>query len=159
MIPTERVQLIKDNFIEFSFESIDGEEITPDFEVFQGLSSAEQYYLASIYNWDDGTTVLDWIIDSPKCDRGTAIMIFWMAEPDYYFDFTLETIDDWAKDVWLLLQKIISKMRNEAFTTSNFGFSPAENGYQTNWDSANGIWELPDALVKGTTGPQPIELE
>jgi hypothetical protein len=31
-------------------------------------------------------------------------MIFWMAEPDYYFENTEETVDYWGKDVWMLLQ-------------------------------------------------------
>lgn len=159
IITPSRVKLIRNHFFEFSFDDNESEEeIIPDFEIFKTLSSAEQYYLASIYNWDDGTIVLDWIIDSPRCDRGTAIMIFWMAEPDYYFDYTQENIDDWAKDVWLLLQKILTKIKNEKFKRSRYGFNPSKNGYQTKWESAKGIWDLPNELIKGTKGIKPIAI-
>ena len=153
-----RVKLIRKHFFEFSFDSENDEDFIPDFEKFKQLSSAEQYYLASFYNWDDGTTVLNWIIDSPKCDKGTATMIFWMDEQDYFFDFTLETVEEWARDVWKLLQKIISKMNNGEFKSSKFGFSPIKNGYRTDWPSATGLWELPGELTKGTSGIKPIAL-
>ena len=159
MISPERAKFIKDNFFEFSFDEDESEEeVTPDFKLFQTLDSAEQYFIASEYNWDDGTTVLDWIIDSEICDKGTATMIFWMAEPDYYFDYTEETIDDWAKEVWKLLQKIITKVKNGEFTKSKYGFNPTKNGYQTEWESAKGIWELPNDLIKGNKGIKPIAI-
>jgi len=159
IITPKRVNLIREHFYEFSFGSDDfEEEIIPDFEVFKSLSSAEQYFLASEYNWDDGTIVLDWIVDSQKCDQGTATMIFWMAEPDYYFDYTEETIDDWGKDVWLLLQKIILKFKDKEFASSKFAFNPRGNGYKTDWDSAKGIWELPKELIKGNRGLKPIAI-
>lgn len=94
IILPHRIKLVEKHFFEFSFDSEDEEVPIPNFEIFNELSSAEQYYLASIYNWDDGITILNWIIDSTKCDKGTAIMIFWMSEPDYYFDHAEETIDD-----------------------------------------------------------------
>ena len=159
IISSKRVKFIKDNFFEFTFQDEDSEkEVIPDIKAFQSLTSAEQYFLASIYNWDDGTTVLDWIIDSEICDKGTATMIFWMAEPDYYFDFTEETIDDWAKDVWKLLQRIVTKVKNGEFTKSKYGFNPTKNGYQTEWESAKGIWELPNELIKGNKGIKPIAI-
>ena len=157
VILPHRTKLIRKHFFEFSFDS-DEEDPIPDFKVFQGLSAAEQYYLASIYNWDDGAIVLDWIIDSPKCDKGTAIMIFWMAEPDYYFDYTADTVADWAEEVWYLLQKIITKMKAGQFKTSRFPFIPSENGYRTDWESAIGIWELPADLINGSTGRKPLAI-
>ncbi|WP_158851848.1 DUF4274 domain-containing protein [Algibacter sp. L1A34] len=32
--------------------------------------------------------MLNWIIDSPKCNKGIALLIFWRAIPDFYFDYT-----------------------------------------------------------------------
>lgn len=159
IISPKRVKFIRDNFFEFSFVDEDSdEEVIPDFEAFQTLSSAEQYFLATEYNWDDGTVVLNWIIDSQICDKGTAIMIFWMADPDYYFDYTEEIIDDWAKDVWKLLQKIIKKIYNGEFTKSTYGFNPTKNGYKTEWESAIGIWKLPNDLKNGNKGMKPIAI-
>jgi len=159
IISPKRVKFIRDKFLEFSFQDEDSdEEVIPDFEAFQTLNSAEQYFLASEYNWDDGTVVLEWIINSPICDKGTATMIFWMAEPDYYFDYTEETIDEWAKDVWKLLQNILKKFNEGKFSKAKYSFSPKKKGYQTVWDSAIGIWELPNDLIKGNKGIKPIAI-
>ena len=111
IIPPHRVKSIKKHFFEFSFNEND-EEVEPDFNKFIYLSSTEQYYLASIYNWDDGVKVLQWIIDSDKCDKGTAIRIFWMAEPDYYFDYNSETIDKYEKEVCFCCTKFLEEKYN-----------------------------------------------
>ncbi len=78
IILPHRIKKIEKNFFEFSFND-EYEDIIPDKNIFDSLTSAEQYYLASIYNWDDGVIVLKWIIESPICDKGTAMKIFWMA--------------------------------------------------------------------------------
>ena len=67
-------KFIRENFIEFSFDS-DDENYLPDFKLFETLNSTDQYYLAENYNWDDGVEILKWIIESKKCDKGTASQI------------------------------------------------------------------------------------
>lgn len=150
--------MIKKNFIEFSFddEFENDDETIPNFEKFKTLNPAEQYYLAANYNWDDGPIVLKWIIDSPKCDKGTACMIFWHAEPDYYYDFTSDTIDEYEKDVWALLQSILKRFRSNDFKRSRFKFIPTEEGYKTDWPTKFDIWEVPAELKNGITGKKPI---
>lgn len=39
------------------------------------------------YNWDDGVGPLEWIAANPKCDRGTALFIYWRASPEHYIAF------------------------------------------------------------------------
>ncbi len=158
IIRPHKISLIKKNFIEFSFkkDEDDNEEIIPDFEKFKTLNSAEQYYLADNYNWDDGTIVLDWIIDSPKCDKGTASLIFWRAEPDFYFDFTTETIEDYEKPVWNLLQNIVRKFRKNGFMNSRYKFDPIVEGYKTDWKTELDIWEIPAELKTATKGKKPF---
>jgi len=156
MILPHRVKFIQKHFFEFSFNEDNEEEAVPDFEKFKTLSSAEQYHLAKIYNWDDGTQVLKWIVESSNCDKGTATRIFWMAEPDYYFDFTDETIDEFEKDVYDLLKIIIERFKKDNFKSSKFGFIPAKEGYKKDWDNAVGIWELPNSLKEGNKGSKPL---
>ncbi len=157
IITPSRVKLIRNHFFEFSFDDNESEEeIIPDFEIFKTLSSAEQYYLASIYNWDDGTIVLDWIIDSRKCDKGTACMIFWRAEPDYYYNYTAETIEGYQSDVWYLLQKVIKRFKNDDFITSKFEFIPTNEGYKTDWPIKLDIWNFPTELNDGIEGKKPF---
>ena len=157
MIRPHKILLIKKNFIEFSFddEADSDDEFIPDFEKFQSLNSAEQYYLADIYNWDDGPIVLQWIVESPKCDKGTACMIFWRAEPGYYFDFSADTIGEYQKGVWDLLQKIITRFKANDFVQSKYEFLPDKEGFRTDWETAVGIWEIPQDLKDGIKGKKP----
>jgi hypothetical protein len=158
IIRPNKILLIKKNFIEFSFgENEDSdEEIIPDYEKFNTLNSAEQYYLAENYNWDDGVIVLKWIIDSPKCDKGTAALIFWNAEPDFYFDYTAETIEEYEKPVWDLLQGIIKRFNQNDFKSSRFKFDPISSGYKTDWKSTLDVWKIPSELKKVINGKRPF---
>jgi len=158
IIRPNKISLIKKNFIEFSFDEDDDsdKEIVPNFEIFKTLNSSEQYYLADNYNWDDGTIVLDWIIDSPKCDKGTASLIFWRAEPDFYFNYTSETIVDYEKPVWNLLQKIVKKFKENRFTNNRLKFNPIKEGYKTDWKTELDIWEIPSELKTVTKGKKPF---
>ena len=42
------------------------------------------HMVASRWNWDSGTAILDWIISQDDCDAGTAQAVFWLAEPFFY---------------------------------------------------------------------------
>jgi len=158
IVRPNKILLIKKNFIEFSFDGDfeNDEETIPDFDKFKSLNSAEQYFLADNYNWDDGAIVLKWIVESQKCDKGTACMIFWRAEPDYYFGFTADTIDEYEKDVWELLQKIVERFKADDFSQSKFGFIPTKEGYKTDWQTELDIWELPTELKDGINGKKPF---
>nr|WP_289847688.1 DUF4274 domain-containing protein [Cellulophaga baltica] len=112
--------------------------------------------MADIYNWDDGPTVMQWIIDSPKCDEGTACKIFWSTEPDYYYDFTAETIDEYEKGVWSLLQSILKRFKANDFAKSRFKFIPTEEGHKTDWPTKFDIWEIPAELKSGVNGKKPF---
>ncbi|MGZ3679993.1 MAG: DUF4274 domain-containing protein [Ktedonobacterales bacterium] len=35
------------------------------------------------WNWDSGIKPLQWIIRQPRCDRGTALLIYWYSGPRY----------------------------------------------------------------------------
>ena len=154
IVRPHKIMMIKKNFIEFSFNENNNNEseITPNYEKFKTLNSAEQYFLADNYNWDDGTIVLDWIIDSPKCDKGTAALIFWKAEPDFYFQYTSESIEEYEKPVWDLLQKILKRFKANGFKRNKLKFDPIAEGYKTDWKTELEIWNVPAELKIRTEG-------
>jgi hypothetical protein len=153
ILPT-RERFIQDNFFELSFQ-----DRRPDFRIFQSLSSTEQYYLADIYNWDDGTEILNWIIDSEKCDKGTAALIFWRAEPDFYINRTSQTIANYERDVFDLLKKIVSKFNSDSFKRGRLKFDPETKVDEIDWDKVYDEWgKIPTALKYPTKGIVPISL-
>ena len=155
IILPHREKFINKHFFELSFKE---EDTVPDLKLFKTLNAYEQFYLAETYNWDDGTEVLKWIIESPICDKGTASLIFWSAEPDFYFDYTEKTIVDYEKGTFDLLQKIIKKFRNSEFNRSKIKFDPTLHGNKTDWKTELDIWEIPDELRKPTKGSELISL-
>ena len=42
--------------------------------------------MADIHNYDDGTFLLEQIIENPNCAIETAQMIYWLSAPDYYYN-------------------------------------------------------------------------
>src|SRR5712691_6236599 len=43
----------------------------------------EWHQVAWNWNWDSGVEALQWIIRQPMCDRGTALLVYWMGGPRY----------------------------------------------------------------------------
>jgi Domain of unknown function (DUF4274) len=57
-----------------------------EFNYYKKLASAEELHaFAQCFNWDFGSSEMRWVVNHPKCDLGTAIMIYWNASPLFYF--------------------------------------------------------------------------
>ena len=156
ILSKQRTDLLKNAFFEFSFVEIDeenydgeyeDEDVDPDREIFDSITDpAELHYIADIYNWDDGTILLNWIVDSPICDEATAKMIFWRAQPQ---DYTAMKIDEnhWAFEDYQLLRKIILNFENGKYQAGKIEYDPDKDEVasdpsfrdpKANWDIT--IW-------------------
>ena len=148
-----REEFIKDNFFELSFKNQ-----TPNYEIFKTLNSTELHFLADIYNWDDGIEVLDWILDSNKCDKGTASMIFWRSSPDYYFEKPENEIEEHEKETFNLLKKIIQKFKDNKFRRSSLKYNPNEDFDIEYYQESIKNWKIPQEITKSTNGIKAIYL-
>lgn len=71
------------------------------------LDSAEALErLAHVYNWDDGFAVPTAIANHPKCDLGTALNLFWLAEALYWLCGEIKP-DDYNRD-WVAFCELIT---------------------------------------------------
>ena len=155
MITAERAKLIRDNFFEFSF-SEEEDKIEPNIQLLSTLSTEEQYLLVSEYNWDDGAEVLNYIANSDKCDAGTAVMIFWMAEPDFYMQYKRkQDADEWAQDVWQLLQNVIVRFKTIGYASARLAYAVSHKPLMDALPLSKGIWLLPNTITQGTNGYVP----
>ncbi|MGV8993476.1 MAG: DUF4274 domain-containing protein [Flavobacterium sp.] len=150
-------KFIQEKFIEFSFDNKD-EDFKPDFESLKKLNSTDQYYLAENYNWDDGLEILKWIIESKKCDKGTASLIFWTAEPDFYFEKSEIEISNYEKGTFLLLKRIVEKFNNKEFKNSSLKYDPTNREKRIDYSKQNSEWNIPEELKKPTKGFSIISL-
>jgi hypothetical protein len=119
-VSDDRLALLQANFFEFSFE---GRQ--PDRAVFDTIVNPVEYHLiAGNYNWDDGAQVLTWIIESPLCDKGTALLIFWRAQPDFYTQFSSVEEADYEAEVYRLVRAIMGKWEAGFYQTSLIAYDP-----------------------------------
>lgn len=116
-----KIKFIVDNFFERGDINL---------KFFEKLKSKEElHFLAEIYNWDYDITVLRKIIQSPYCDKGTALMLFWRACPEDILEFSNETKADYESDSYNLLQEIIEKYAKDEFKTNQISYDPREDNH------------------------------
>ena len=154
-ISTNKTEFIRENFFEQSFA-----DRTPSFEKFKELTtSAQLHYLADIYNWDDGVEVLNWVVDSPLCDLGTAVMIFWRAEPSYYTKYSNAAEAEHDAEVLELLLKIVDNFKNKKYSKSKIKYDPIADQRDVNEIETNAKWTIPIEFKKATRGGRIITKE
>lgn len=154
-ITSNKTDFIRNNFFEQSFVNR-----KPHFEKFKELTSpAQLHYLADIYNWDDDIEVLNWIVDSPLCDFGTAMLIFWRAEPLYYTIYSSVEEAEYDRDVLSLLLKIINNFNSGKFNRSNIKYNPIADYHNVNETEENAKWLIPNEFKKATHGRRVITKE
>lgn len=126
IIQKTRVSFIQEHFFEWSFGK--PKSFQPNRDAFSNLDHpADLHFLAYIYNWDDGSMVLEWLLDSLLCTRSTANLLFWRAAPDWYLKYSLNDIEacpSHARDGLIVLQKIVNKYHANAFSDFQIEFDP-----------------------------------
>lgn len=95
------------------------------------MSAEELHALARQLNWDDDDTIdrLRRLINHPRCDRGTALQIYWTGEPTFYLGY--ETRDRVRNELWPealatydLLREIEQLVLANRFATAEIPFDP-----------------------------------
>jgi hypothetical protein len=158
IIGPSKTRFIKDNLFEVSFRG--DSEAKPKREHFDKLTtSRELHYLASIYNWDDGTEVLEWVINSPLCDKGTALLIFWRSEPDFYTRFDNEEEAEYERDVYRLVKNIIRNIETNYYKRSRIRFNAKDPPYDTDYVDKRAKWEIPGFMKRSVFGLPVFSIE
>lgn len=141
----------KSEFIKTALYECSVKGTKPNLSDFDKLSSApELHYLADLYNWDDGVEVLNWIIESPFCDLGTAKLIFWEADPIYYTRYATLEEAGLDLDTLALLFKIIHYYNSGKFKKAIIKYNPASNNPNFKQTAAGAKWIIPDGLKRAT---------
>ena len=68
------------------------------------------------YNWDDETDLLQKIIADKDCDKATALMIFWLGGPDYYYNNKHgNEFEDYEIEGYEFLKEIADKILSDTY--------------------------------------------
>ncbi|MBW1294831.1 DUF4274 domain-containing protein [Aquimarina litoralis] len=105
------------------------------------LSPKIWHQMVMEWNWDSYSSFLNWLIENPKTDKATVLMIYWKSEPRYDKDFEF-------------VEKIEQQYLNDFYQQSNFLFDPKDD-LGEDWtvilsDSHNR--NIPKAMLKKLDG-------
>src|SRR4051812_5920498 len=77
--------MIERGIEQFSYDDGAGDDVAADWIMSQGPDAWHKFAIG--FNWDFGTDVAQWIVDQPGCDRGTALHLYYAAQPGYYAQY------------------------------------------------------------------------
>lgn len=88
-------------------------------------SSAELHAFAKQFNWDGGCAELEAVLNHPLCDRGTALMVYWLGEPLYFADFsTADDVPDVNRGGYHFVKHVESLLMVDRFQYNSIRFDP-----------------------------------
>ncbi len=98
------------------------------------------------YNWDNGKAGLQRIINDENCDKATALLIFWRAHPNYYFNHSNPVgMASYEEEMFAFLKDLAQDLLANKFE-SIISFQP-EEGFVPEV-----LGQIPEALVHETKG-------
>jgi hypothetical protein len=128
----ERVRYLAED--EWGGESADEAAQWADFDrVLAQMSAEELHAFVDEMNWDGGgADRLTRVLAHPLCDRGTALMIYWRAQPRFFIKYvTRERVRDelWpsALEDYDMLRDVERRFESDGFATADIPFNPAND--------------------------------
>lgn len=123
----------------------------------------ELHQVASHWNWDDRMTrrLLSGIVEDPKCDRGTAALIYWHTDGLFAAYTAPEEARSWSRDYFILCLRIEEKVGKQEFRSSVIRFDPQETfGAEGVRNLLNGARRVvPAFMMEATPGARLPDIE
>ncbi|MEZ4235077.1 MAG: DUF4274 domain-containing protein [Myxococcota bacterium] len=92
------------------------------------LDPFELHDLAQSIGGRDADQRLLAIVSAPRCDRGTALMVYWTSSPHYYARYaSRDEVPSYELAGWDLLAAVEARMAGEGFATAQIPFDPADD--------------------------------
>lgn len=66
---------------------------------------------ANLFNWDNGTFLLNKMLQDEYCDKATALLIYWRCDPGFYYRYPNESeIPEWSLANYRLMKTAEKKL-------------------------------------------------
>ena len=88
------------------------------------------HIVAMNWNWDYGHAPLSWIIQQDNCDIATALEVFFLADPSYYFQYGNDRSSvpaDWHLVMFDFLAKIRQRLAQGFYRRSEIAFDAQQH--------------------------------
>lgn len=101
---------------------------------YQKLTVAELHQFVQHWNYDDGIEPFQWIIKQKHLDKGTALCLYWMLQPDYFCKFKNEeeVKEDINYETYQIVKEIEERYTSGFYEDKNFSFDPKEEFFDKN---------------------------
>lgn len=111
------------------------------------LSTSEKLFLKAYhYNWDDGIKPLNKIITNKDCDKATALLIYWLARPEYYNKYNKkEELPEYELPSYNLIKQI-ERLVLEGKFLEKISFQPDPSGIPAE------LGNIPSEMTQGSKG-------
>jgi hypothetical protein len=105
-------------------------------------------------NWGYGTELFEWIVAQPNCDRGTALSVYYGAQPGWYAQYATveEALDAGNPDVVDLMTNICEMWGKGAYPTAYAPSDAAVREMAQGEDAMRALaasvpWDVPESLA------------
>ncbi|PAM95670.1 hypothetical protein B4N84_06110 [Flavobacterium sp. IR1] len=116
---------------------------------YQKLTAAELHQFVQHWNYDDGIEPFKWIIKQKYLDKGTALCLYWLLQPDYFCG--IQNQDQIENDInyesYQLIKEIEKNYSSGFYEDENFSFDPNEF-----LDSGSNIKCIPAVMLEMSKG-------
>jgi hypothetical protein len=104
-----------------------GEDGLTDLHFYRWLASdagpEDWHRFAMGGNWGiHDPIVFEWIVSQPECDRATALLFFWKAQPEYEVEFP-NASNAFDRDEYGLIQLVRERWQDGRYSRSELAFS------------------------------------
>ncbi|WP_405397778.1 DUF4274 domain-containing protein [Maribacter sp. Asnod2-G09] len=123
------------------------------------------HQMAMEWNWDSSSVFLNWLVENPLTDKGTALMIYWKSAPRYWKKFKdkkdLITKEKYSLNNFEFIEKIEANYLNGFYKQSTFEYNPKndEQGYDWTNDYLDEeiVRDIPKIMFEKVEGKKVVE--
>ena len=112
----------------------------------------ELHHFVERWNWDGGAEVMRAVAQNPACDRGTALMIYWLTGPHFFLSYgSHEEVPEGSREGYDLVSELEPRLVAGDFATARIAYDPRTDGL-VNRVPANAKRELPPEVYEPVGG-------
>jgi len=99
-------------------------------ESFDKFTTSESlHYLAQNWSWEtrEELQIIRWISESNLCSQATALMIFWLAQPEDYTKYKLGAKVPYDNGVFAIIKTILNRFEKDDYQNCSIYYDPQDN--------------------------------